>query len=127
VIANALYTPSYLSFESALSRHGLLSQIPASLTFATTRKSRRMTLSTTEIEYRKVKTSLFFGYTAGNGLLIAEPEKALLDALYMVSRGKLMLKTGQLDIKGLRRTRLANYAKKYPVGVRDRMRELIKA
>ena len=34
-IANALYLPSYLSFESALARYGILSQIPYTVTFAT--------------------------------------------------------------------------------------------
>ena len=34
-IANQLYFPSYLSFESALSRYGIISQIPYTITFAT--------------------------------------------------------------------------------------------
>src|ERR1700682_6019810 len=40
--AGELYFPSYLSFESALSRYGILSQIPYTLTFATTRPSKKM-------------------------------------------------------------------------------------
>jgi len=43
-LANVLYRPSYLSFESALARHGILSQIPYAMTFATTRRSKRMTI-----------------------------------------------------------------------------------
>ncbi|MCE5328950.1 hypothetical protein LLG07_01235, partial [bacterium] len=48
--ANELYYPPYLSFESSLSRYGILSQIPYDLTFATFRKSKRLLLMDREIE-----------------------------------------------------------------------------
>jgi predicted transcriptional regulator of viral defense system len=44
VLANLLYRPSYLSFESALARHGILSQIPYTITLATTRRSKKAIL-----------------------------------------------------------------------------------
>src|SRR4030067_342272 len=49
--ANELYYPSYLSFESALSRYGILSQIPYTLTFATNRRSKKILLRDREVEY----------------------------------------------------------------------------
>src|SRR3989338_7011816 len=86
-IANQLYYPSYLSFESALSLYGILSQIPYTQTFATLKKSKKMNLGATEVEYTQLKKELFFGYKLENGIYIAQPEKALLDTLYLVSRG----------------------------------------
>lgn len=41
-IANKIYYPSYLSFESALSSYGILSQIPYVLTFATPLKTKKI-------------------------------------------------------------------------------------
>ena len=38
-IAGQVYFPSYLSFEPALSRFGILNLVPYSLSFATTRKT----------------------------------------------------------------------------------------
>src|SRR3989337_3167990 len=40
-IAAQLYHPNYLSFESALSRYGILNLIPYTVTFATTRKTKK--------------------------------------------------------------------------------------
>ncbi len=113
-IANQLVYPSYLSFESALSRYGILSQVPYTLTFATTHRSQSMTLGDTMVEFRQLKGDLFFGYTLQGGLYVAEPEKALLDQLYMVSRGLASLRLEALDLSSLDPTRLRTYAARFP-------------
>ena len=123
-VANALITPSYLSFESALSRYGILSQIPATFTFATTRKTTTIRLGETEVVYRKLKASLFFGYVEVKGTLIAEPEKAFLDMLYMILRGNAFMSLGDLDLKILNRRRVKEYAARFPAKVAQRAREL---
>lgn len=113
-LANLLYTPSYLSFESALSRYGILSQIPYAMTLATTRRSKKMTLDGTAVEYRQLREDLFFGHRLEKGLDIAEPEKALLDALYLVTRGKLSLALEELDLSGLSLKKLDSYGSLFP-------------
>ena len=113
-VANQLYYPSYLSFESALSRYGILSQIPYTQTFATPRPPKRMTLWETEIEFRQIKKDLFFGYRLEKGILLAEPEKALLDQLYLMSRGKATLNFKELDLREIDKNKLKKYAKKFP-------------
>ncbi|PIZ47029.1 hypothetical protein COY29_05735 [Candidatus Woesebacteria bacterium CG_4_10_14_0_2_um_filter_39_14] len=113
-IANQLYYPSYLSFESALSDYGLLSQIPFTQTFATTRKSKKMTIWKTEVEFTQIKKDLFFGYTLDKGIYIAEPEKALLDELYLISRGKRTLDIKELDLGKIDKKKFDQYAKRFP-------------
>ncbi|MEW6675723.1 MAG: hypothetical protein AB1348_06965 [Nitrospirota bacterium] len=61
-IAASLYIPNYLSFEFALSRYGVLNLVPYTLTFATTRKTKRLTLEGRDIEFRQIKKDLFWGY-----------------------------------------------------------------
>jgi predicted transcriptional regulator of viral defense system len=114
LLANLLYTPSYLSFESALSRYGILSQIPYTITLATTRRSKKITLDGTAVEYRQLRGDLFFGHRLEKGLDIAEPEKAFLDALYLLKRGKLSLALEELDISGLSLRKLDAYASRFP-------------
>jgi len=114
VVANQLYYPSYVSFETALSDYGILSQIPYTVTFATTKKSKKITIRDSEVEYTQLRNDLFFGYTLNNGIYIAEPEKALLDQLYLVSRGKRSVNIKELETKPISKTKLAKYAKKYP-------------
>ena len=113
-IANQLYYPSYLSFESALSSYGILSQVPFSQTFATVKKSKKMNLGNTEIEFTQLKKELFFGYILDQGIYIAQPEKALLDTLYLVSRGKRTLNIDELDLKEINLKNLEEFAKKFP-------------
>lgn len=112
--ANQLYYPSYLSFESTLSDYGILSQIPYTQTFATNKKSKKLTLANTEIEYTQLKTDLFWGYILKNNIYIAQPEKALLDELYLISKGKRKLDFKQLDLSSLDKDKLKEYSQKYP-------------
>lgn len=125
-IANQLYYPSYLSFESALSTYGILSQIPYTQTFATNRKSKKMTIWSTEAEYTQLKTDLFFGYKFDKGIYIAEPEKALLDELYMISRGKRTISINELNLEDINRDRLKEYAVKFPKYTNEFLRKILK-
>ena len=116
-IANQLYYPSYLSFESALSYYGILSQVSYTKTFATNNISKRLILGKTEIEFRRLKSSLFFGYMLKNGIYIAEPEKALLDQLYMVVNSRATINLKELDLSIVRFPILRKYSKKFPQNV----------
>lgn len=114
VLANLLYGPSYLSFESALARYGILSQIPYAVTLATTRRSKKTTLEGTAVEYRQLRADLYFGHRIDKGLDIAEPEKALLDALYLMKRGLLSLALEELDLSGLSAGKMKSYGARFP-------------
>ncbi|NOZ49485.1 MAG: hypothetical protein GXP37_05465 [Chloroflexi bacterium] len=123
-IANQLVYPSYLSFESALSRHGILSQVPYLLTFATPQRSRRIILGGGDVEFRQIKKDLFFGYTLDDGLYVAEPEKALLDQCYMMARGLSDLALSELYLSTLDKTKLTTYAGRFPEYVQTIIREI---
>ena len=120
-IANKIYYPSYLSFESALSSYGILSQIPYVLTFATPLKTKKITLGDARIEYRQIKKDLFFGFVLKDGLYVALPEKALLDSFYLASLGKLELNFKRLDYGKINKKRFNLWLKKYP----EKMRKTI--
>lgn len=112
-IANQLYWPSYLSFESALSRYGIMNQIPYTLTFATPKKSKKTVLGDREIEYRQIKKDLFFGYKKEGRIFIAEPEKALLDQIYLFSLGKALANFEEWDFSQLDRKKVLKFLEPY--------------
>jgi len=124
-IAVALYMPCYISFESALSKYGILSQIPHTLTCATSRRSKKIRLGGREVEYRKLKKELFFGYRFVDKIALAEPEKALLDQLYFVSLGKATINSEDLDLSGLSPKKLLKLAEDFPEIVRQKAQKLI--
>jgi predicted transcriptional regulator of viral defense system len=88
-IANKLLEPSYISLESALRHYNLIPEIVYLNTSITTRKTKLIETPVGNFQYRVVKEKLFFGYKIiGNNNIafkIAEPEKALLDFLYLRS------------------------------------------
>lgn len=113
-IANFLYEPSYVSLEAALNFHGVLSQFPYEVASMTTRKPVTKTVDEKTYRYARIKKTLFWGYEFIQGFLIAQPEKALLDLLYLTSKGLAIVHTDELDTSKLNEARFALYAKKFP-------------
>lgn len=87
VLANRLCEPSYLSLEYALNIYGLIPEIVPARTSVTTKKTNHPATGIGNFIYRSVKPELFFGYklvkVGKQTYKIAEPEKALLDFLYL--------------------------------------------
>ncbi len=86
-IAAALYQPSYLSLDSALAAYGFIPEIVYSYVSVTGKTNRTFDNKFGHFIYRHLKTELFWGYrevrTSSGWYLIAEPEKAILDYLYL--------------------------------------------
>ncbi|MCK5768169.1 MAG: hypothetical protein KAH35_07350 [Candidatus Atribacteria bacterium] len=86
-IANRIYSPSYISLESALSYYHLIPESVYGVTSISTRKTYRFATSIGEFIYRTLKPSLFFGYELikfhEKYLKMACMEKALLDYFYL--------------------------------------------
>jgi predicted transcriptional regulator of viral defense system len=86
-IANKIYSPSYVSCESALSFYGLIPEGVYSVTSLSTKKTEKWKTPISEFTYRHIKPELFFGYRLaefrGQKYKIAEKEKAVLDYLYL--------------------------------------------
>ena len=88
-ISNKLYEPSYISLEMALSIHSLIPESVFVFTGVSTRRTKKISNDLGNFHYRKIKNELFFGFNIvskqGINYKIAEPEKALLDFLYLRS------------------------------------------
>jgi len=113
-IANFLYEPSYVSLEAALNFHGVLSQFPYEIASITTRKPVTKKIDDKTYRYTRIKRALFWGYESVQGFLIAQPEKALLDLLYLTSKGLAIIHADELNTSKLDATRFAAYVKKFP-------------
>ncbi len=124
-IANQMYYPSYLSFESVLSKYGILSQVPYTLTFATPKRTKKMILNDTEVEFTKLSDKYYFGYVFEDGVNIASPEKALVDCLYLVSKGKRSLNIDELYLKNIDKEKLIEIAKEFPENTRDLVESVV--
>ncbi len=113
-IAAFLYMPNYLSFESTLSRYGILNLVPYTLTFATPRKTRRLTVAGRDVEFRQIKRDLYWGYEMQGGIYVAKPEKAFLDLVYLAARGVASIDLDEIDMKKLSITTVKKLSKRFP-------------
>ena len=87
-LAYLLYQPSYISLELALSYYGLIPEVVQTVTSITPKTTRRFQNIKGKFIYRNIKKELYWGYdivSLGNNgkFLLAQPEKALLDYLYL--------------------------------------------
>ena len=115
LVANYYYGPSYISFESALSYYGILSQFPVEITSATSLKTAKYNLRDQIYSYSRLKKDLFWGYDKKQeGFLIANPEKAILDQAYFASKGLKSFSKDELDWSLVDKKKLLNYANMYP-------------
>lgn len=113
VLANRLYEPSYISFEFALSHYHLIPEAAYVITSATTRPTRVVASLGKTFEYHRLKKSVFTGYepvkVGAETILMATPEKAVIDTLYFADLRKKEL-NDRLDLRTLSGKRLRSYA-----------------
>ena len=83
------HTPSYISERWALSFHGVIPEKVPLLTAVSTRVTRTFSNAFGEYRYRTIATPLFYGFHEQEisllPILLASPEKALLDLWYLES------------------------------------------
>lgn len=115
-VANRLYRPSYLSFETALSHHGIIPETVYAFTSATPKTSQEFEALGNVFTYHKIKPSAYSGYKPmkidGHTILIATPEKAVVDFLYFVSLGKKRLNE-RMRVEDLDSEELGKYAEAF--------------
>lgn len=89
LIANGIYSPSYVSLESALNYYSIIPESVVRTTSVTTNKTNSFETKFGIYDYSTVNSSLFFGYKilkhSPHEILISTLEKTILDYLYLNS------------------------------------------
>jgi predicted transcriptional regulator of viral defense system len=88
VVANQLVRGSYVSLQSALAYYGLIPEYVPVMTSVTTSRPGRWNTPLGNYDFRHIKADLLFGYWSTDvgdkqQAIIASPEKALLDLIYL--------------------------------------------
>jgi predicted transcriptional regulator of viral defense system len=92
--------PSYVSLQSALYLHGMISQMPAVTYAVSLARTRRFTTPLGTVSVHHVDPSFFFGFeNVGRGGRLATAEKALVDFLYLgPARSRLFRALPELEL-----------------------------
>lgn len=87
IIPQYITAPSltYVSLQTALYYHGMVSQIPQIIYAVSLARTRKYRTPIATISIHHMEPNFFFGYEMDekNGLLLATPEKAILDVFYL--------------------------------------------
>ena len=87
VFASKIYSPSYISLETALSFYGIIPEAVFTTTSATTRKTKKFQTPLGNFSYQKIKKGAFGGFETkmqnGISYKLALPEKAMADFFYL--------------------------------------------
>jgi predicted transcriptional regulator of viral defense system len=128
-LVNILRPDSYVSLESALVDYGVTSQSPAILTCVTTGYPKTFRSSAVTVSYRKISKDLYWGFeekrTRYNTYLIALPEKALLDWIYLSRQEGLPTPLDEINLQFLNRQKLRELAERFPRTVQEIVKQLL--
>jgi predicted transcriptional regulator of viral defense system len=114
--------PSYVSFQSALYLHGMVSQVPQVIYVASLARTHRIRTSLGAFSIHRLAPTFFGGFETrpGTGVRLATPEKALLDTLYLgPARSRMFAHLPEIEIDrrfDLRRAR--HWVARIPPGPR---------
>jgi predicted transcriptional regulator of viral defense system len=120
LVANEVYRPSYLSCLWALSFYGLIPDAVPAYQSVTTRVTRQFSNAFGTFRYSSLKPSLFWGTSTreidGASVLVADPEKALLDTWHLSSGEWTEARLREMRFQQLNlldRSRLAQYIERW--------------
>ena len=111
--------PAAVSLLSALHLHGMIEQIPQVIYIVSTAPTRKKNTPVGDFSIHQIAPEFFTGYDyyrGGGDFLIASPEKALIDCLYLSARrGRRFISLPELTLpKGFSRRRALSYIKRIP-------------
>ena len=122
-LANLGQVPSYISLTSALEYHEMTTQVLRdSFESVAIRRTKEIHLNGSVFRYAKIADELYFGFKKERGFFIATPEKALVDAFYLMSYGRYSLDVPALESSKLDRGEIKRLSKALPFRTRKMLK-----
>lgn len=126
-IAMYLKKPSYISLEKALNIHGIIPQTVYTYTMVTVNSPHTYNVNHNIFEYHHIQLSYFFGFNISNqNIYLANPEKALLDFLYLkyfreriANRTMVLSMLDDMNFDTINKFRFLSYAQR--MGLKDKI------
>lgn len=103
-LAQVIYSPSYVSLESALSYYNWIPESVLSITSVTSKRSKQIDSSIGMFVYKKIPVKSFYQCVSrvdldGGGCLIATPWRALSDLIFLNKKKYSCLSDLRLDLR----------------------------
>jgi predicted transcriptional regulator of viral defense system len=124
VIANLGQAPSYISLMTALEYYEITTQVQRDFfESVAVKRTKEIQVGDSLFRYSKITGSLYFGFKKEKDFFIATPEKALLDAFYLMSYGRYALDISAVDAAKLDRDEIRRLSKEFPLKTKDMLKK----
>ena len=119
LLANLGQVPSYISLMTALEYYDATTQVLRNFfESVAVKRTKEVNLNGSVFRYTKVASGLYFGFKKEKKFFIAIPEKAFLDAFYLMSYGRYSLDVSALDATKLDRDEVERLSAGFPLKTR---------
>jgi predicted transcriptional regulator of viral defense system len=120
IIANIVQVPSYISLMTALDYHEITTQMQRDfIESIAVKRTIRKEIEQTVFNYTKISINVYHGFLKTKGIFIAEPEKAFLDAVYLMSLGRYNLDMPSIDFNKLDVEKIECMVQSFPLKTRN--------
>ena len=118
-LANIIQCPSYISLSTALGYYEITTQVQQNFfESVAVKRTRELRPAGSVFRYSKLNGALYFGFRKEKGIFLAAPEKALLDACYLMSFGRYALDLHALEMERFDQKTIRKYATRFPLKTR---------
>ena len=115
LLANMGQVPSYISLMTALDYYEITTQMQRDFfESAAVKRSKEINMDGNVFRYVKIAAGLYGEFKKERTFFIATPEKALLDAFYLMSYGRYSLDLSSLDAAKLDRREIERLSRRFP-------------
>jgi len=114
-IANLIQVPSYISLMSAMDYYQVTTQFQQDyIESIALKRTKEIEIQKNIFNYTKIKPALYLGFVKKEGFFMATPEKAFLDAIYLMTLGRYNFDLASIDFSKLNIKVLQMTAEKFP-------------
>jgi predicted transcriptional regulator of viral defense system len=122
ILANLAQVPSYISLMTALDYYEISTQMQRDfIESVAVKRTKEIDVENTIFNYAKINTNLYSGFKKENNFFIATPEKAFLDAFYLMSLGRYSFDIASIDFSRLNSREIQKLIKKFPLKTQKSM------
>ncbi len=115
MLANLMQNPSYVSLMTAMDYYEVTTQIQNNfIESVLIYRTKRIEIEGAVFNYSRINKDLYSGFIKKEGFFIAVPEKAFLDALYLMSLGRYAFDITSIDRARLDKPQIKKIARAYP-------------
>jgi len=115
ILANLIQVPSYISLMTAMGYFEITTQVQRDFVESICiHRTKEVEIEKTIFNYTKIDEKLYFDFSREREFFIATPEKAFLDALYLMSIKRYSFDLTSIDFAKLDVARIKTIVKRFP-------------